>query len=202
LRGSHGLAGKYVITYIGGESKFDSNFAWSLFDAAKKSLPWVHFIVVGNVPKTIADNVTYVGAALPTLAAAYYRLSDLGVILRDTQGDPFLYDSVPLKIVQYSAARKPVLTFPIGWCEENQFPNVFALRDSDVALWCRTIESIHSTFRWTDDLDDRWAEYSWDSVAAKVYADLAAALGRQTAQSHAAAPQKDRVKRDRECWIR
>jgi hypothetical protein len=175
LRKQHDIVDKFVVTYIGGDVWFDEAFVTRLMTRLHSSHPDVHLLVVGNVRPVCLPNVTHVGTVPPNIAAEYYQLSDLGMLLKDSRHDSFLYHSVPLKIVQYAAARKPVMTFPVAWCEEKRFANVFAQPDDDIGQWSDTLQRIRQRFVWNDDLEGRWAQFDWQVVARRVYSDMCAA---------------------------
>lgn len=173
LRAKHGIEGKYVVSYIGTNPKFDPEFAGGLFAAANERLPDVHFVVVGAIqPLDGYPNVTWTGSVAPQVAAAYYNLSDAGTILRDSRSDPFLHGSVPLKIIQYSAARKPVVGFLPEWASSNQFANLFEMRTADTQEWCERIAFVRDQFQWTANMEESWAPYSWQAICRTMYDDM------------------------------
>ncbi len=173
-RDAAGLKGKYVVSYVGGELKFDAKFAKRLFERAAERMPDAHFVVVGNVPSWSAANATFVGAVPAAEAAIHFRMCDLGVLPKDCRGDDFLYQSAPLKFVQYAAARKPVITFPFGWSEERQLASIFSQSTDDVDRWCDAMASIRREFVWNGACDEQWAGYSWDAVAQRLLRDIMA----------------------------
>lgn len=165
LRSDLDLQSKFVISYIGGEVWYDKAFAERLFKEVAKTCPEVVFVIVGNVPSLNAQNVRFIGAVPPKVAATYYQLSDAGILLRNSRDNPFLLDSVPLKIIQYGAVRKPVITFPIRWCMTSNFRSVFTEGSDDVSNWTAVIRKVVSEFRWSENDDDQWKKYSWEEVA-------------------------------------
>lgn len=165
LRNELDLQSRFVISYIGGEVWYDKHFAEKLFEEAANTCPNAVFVVVGNVPACNAKNARFVGAVPPKVAATYYQLSDAGVLLRNSKDNPFLLDSVPLKIIQYGAVRKPVITFPIRWCLTSNFRSVFTEGSEDVSNWTKVIGKVMGEFRWSESDDDQWKKYSWDDVA-------------------------------------
>lgn len=165
LRSDLGLQSKYILSYIGGEVWYDRHFAERLFAEAEQSFPEATFVIVGNVPFCNASNARFVGAVPPKVAAAYYQLSDVGVLLRNSKDNPFLLDSVPLKIIQYGAVRKPVITFPIRWCRAGKFRSVFTEDSDDLRRWVDVMIKVKRDFQWNEHDDDQWRKYSWDEVA-------------------------------------
>ncbi len=183
LREKDNLNGKYVISYIGGEVWFDLEFASRLFIAAAEVMPEAHFVIVGNLRRSRFKNVTWVGPVPPSTAAAYYNLSDAGAILRDGSADPFLYNSVPLKIIQYAAAQKPVVGFLPDWAASERFPNLFDLTTSDTQVWCDKFQELRRRFIWTSDMEERWKEFSWDAICSSIYNEMAMLCEQQARNS-------------------
>ena len=177
LRDRHGLHGKKVATYIGGDVWFDPIFAVRLMrHLLSRGSHW-HLVVVGNTARFDLENVSFVGPVAPEVAAAYYNLSDAGLLLKDSRNNPFLYESVPLKIVQYAAARKPIVTFPVQWCESEQFENVSIHQVADVQNWGDSLLRLETDFTWTERMETKWSAYSWHAIATTVYAQICHALG-------------------------
>jgi glycosyltransferase involved in cell wall biosynthesis len=172
LRTRHGLHGKYVVSYIGTNPKFDPEFSARLFATALERSPEMHFLIVGAIKPMQFANVTWVGSVSPRTAAAYYNLSDAGTILRDSRSDPFLHGSVPLKILQYVAARKPVVGYLPAWAKQNRFPNLFEMHTADTHAWCDRFRSVREQFAWTAGMDEVWEPYSWQAICQNVYDDL------------------------------
>lgn len=172
LKRRYQLQGKFIISYIGGDAWFDEGFSKKLFRKCLEDLKDVVFILVGSLPKVELPNVINFGVVSSKEAAILYQLSNMGIMLKDSDGSSFLYNSMPLKVVQYSACQKPVLTFPIKWLEQAKFSNVFLLRNNDVQVWANKINEIKESFRWGHDLDKRWTKYDWRHIAEKLYAEL------------------------------
>ncbi|MCB9173548.1 MAG: glycosyltransferase [Flavobacteriales bacterium] len=156
---------KTLISYIGGAHKFDVLFTEKLVQACKKELPDIHFLLVGNIPAISSNNVTNLGFLSEKDANKMYRISDIGITLKNTKNDNFLYNSVPLKFIQYAAAQKPIVTFPIKWSEENNFKNIFHVEDENISDWIKMISHVANNFEWNDSLEKIWGIYDWQVVA-------------------------------------
>jgi hypothetical protein len=159
---------KKYVTYIGGAHKFDALFAEKLFKTCLGTLPDIHFILIGNLPKVNLPNVSNIGLIAPEKANIIYALSDIGITLKNTNNDNFLYNSVPLKFIQYAAAKKPIITFPIKWSQENQFKNIFHVPSEDVSEWIKTIENIIADFEWNNEIENQWINFDWKNISDKV----------------------------------
>ena len=191
-RDRHRLNGKFIVSYIGGAAKFDPQFAKRLFGYAEKALPDTHFVIVGNIRPISFPNVTWIGPVSPETAAIYYNLSNVGTILRNCDDDPFIANSVPLKVIQYAAARKPVVGFQVQWAKERQFPNLFELSTSDPVAWCDELDRVRREFNWTDAMDDIWAPYSWDVICKTIADELHSLVLNRQSQSNSELPAANR----------
>lgn len=159
---------KIIISYIGGAHKFDADFTKKLSEKCLKFNPNIHFILVGNLPKVEMKNISNIGFLNVDSANMIYSLSDIGITLKNTENDPFLYNSVPLKFIQYSAVRKPIITFPIKWAEEKKIKNIFNVYGENTDEWIRVIQLILSDFHWDEQLSTFWEQYDWQSIADNV----------------------------------
>ena len=166
-----GLDRSFVISFIGGDVWFDQNFLKSLAGQLAQTIPHAKLLLVGKLPVVSAPNIVSAGFVVPQDIVKYFLLSDLGVHLKDAADSNFLYNSIPLKIIQYAAARKPFLSPRIGWLEKEQFPNVRML-PMRVDAW---VEAIHEAqhFQWTSACDRAWENYDWANVGAALARKLA-----------------------------
>jgi hypothetical protein len=165
-RDKHCIDSKVVVTYIGGDVWFDDSFFFELASSALLLLPNVIFIVVGNLPKFSLSNVIFVGHVSTEESYVYYNLSDIGILPKDSYNNPFLYNSMPLKIIQYSCLGKPVICPPILWVDEYKFHNVFQLKIS-VDEW---IQAIHF-LSFKKIFDSKWNSYDWNLAAQTIWTD-------------------------------
>lgn len=162
LKEKHNLLHKTILTYIGGELWFDKKFVQNLVAHSNKHLPNVQFVFIGNLPKINGKNVSNIGLVNPKTASLFYKASDVGLLLKDGRNSEFLYNSAPLKIIQYSAAKKPIITFPLKWLEKKHFENCIITESNDLDLWITNISNAIN-FSWKKSLDEKWSSYSWNS---------------------------------------
>lgn len=155
---------KKIVSYIGGRHKFDEQFAFKLFKEAKEKLKDVVFILIGNLPLINLENVVNIGFLTVEEANKMYALSDIGITLKNSIGNDFLYNSVPLKFIQYGAVRKPIVTFPIHWSEVKNFENIFHIYSENTEEWITTIEHVLNKFKWTEQLENKWNKYDWQNI--------------------------------------
>lgn len=163
---------KTLISYIGGAHKFDENFTLKLATACIENLPNVHFLLAGNLPKVKLSNISNLGLISVDDANKIYAISSIGITLKNTENDDFLYNSVPLKFIQYAAARKPIITFPIKWSEENAFKNIFHVNGEDIDQWIKTINEVSTNFEWNSELEEVWKNYDWQTISNYVFKQI------------------------------
>ena len=171
LKADLGLQGKTVISFIGTQAKYDGQFLRELSELCADQLPHIHFVIVGNVQQEELTNVTFVGAKSPDEAALFYRLSDIGIVLNDTRQSKFLYHSVPLKIIQYSAARKPLVTYPVAWAENLPISNIAIVNERDASAWLEVIKRLEN-YQWSDTEESFWQQFSWENMCAEVAKEI------------------------------
>lgn len=156
---------KTLISYIGGAHKFDEKFTFRLVQECLTKIPNAQFLLVGNLPKIASENVTNIGFLSTDDANKIYSISDIGITLKNTDNDPFLYSSVPLKFIQYGATQKPIITFPVEWSENNKFKNIFHVKGENLDDWIETIKQVSTNFKWDNELDKVWSLYDWQTIA-------------------------------------
>lgn len=160
LKKKLGIENKYILSFIGSTAKFDIEFTKSLAKELHKELPDVVLMLVGSLPKLNLSNVFNVGVVSYEETSVYFRMSDVGVILNDTSKNDFLKNSFPLKVIQYAAARKPVLTFPMDFIEDIKSDNIFVAKTLE--QWLDKVKLIKQTFIWSSDLDELWRHFDWN----------------------------------------
>ncbi|WP_017324587.1 glycosyltransferase family 4 protein [Synechococcus sp. PCC 7336] len=175
LRTQLELAGKTVVTFIGTNAKYDGDFLRELALACDRQLPQIHFVIVGNVPSKSLPNVTFAGAKPPAETALYYRLSDIGIILTDTRQSKFLYHSVPLKMIQYAAARKPAVSYPVAWAEDLPVRNLAIVERPDTEVWVQALQQLQQ-FEWGEAEEQYWQQYDWAVICDRLADEISAGL--------------------------
>jgi len=162
LRARLGLSGRYVISYIGTASHMDQRFVLELADLLASGMPDATLLIVGP-PVAVRRNIVAAGFVDPAEIHAHFLASDLGICPAPLPARNFIYHSVPLKIVQYGAARKFVLSVPNRWLEESRFPSV-RMAPLDARLWVEQLAALRER-HWQPEWDETWRRFDWDSVA-------------------------------------
>ncbi len=160
---------KKIASYIGGAHKFDEEFTKKIALQAEKELSNLAFIVAGNIPAFKVNNVFFTGVIPNKEANILYALSDIGLTLRDTANNDFIYNSVPLKFIQYAAAKKPVVTFPIKWSVDNNFPSVFHINNDNPKEWVSKLNYILNEFQWETKYNEIWDVYDWKYIILNLF---------------------------------
>ncbi|MBX3242559.1 MAG: glycosyltransferase family 4 protein [Chitinophagaceae bacterium] len=162
-----GLKGKFLISYIGADAWYDMGLCREVFRQLWERDPSIHFLMVGNLPFIQSENVTYTGPVSKESSYFYYRMSDMGILLKDSKGSNFLYNSIPLKIIQYGVVGRWFVSPPIAWLEENRFKNVFLVDDFTPENLVDKILEIKANSS-NRCFDDRWNEYDWQQINDRV----------------------------------
>jgi hypothetical protein len=163
IRTRLGLENRFLVSYIGGPVWFDQDFFEKIATLAYHKDPKIHFLTVGNLPSLKpAPNITQVGFIAPELIHNYYLMSDVGILPKNTTTD-FLKNSHPLKIIQYSAAKKPVITPIMAESVFFKHDNIFQIEFAP-HRWAQKIFELQN-FLWSDRLTNEWGYYSWANIA-------------------------------------
>lgn len=162
-----------IVSFIGSEVWLDVPLASKVLKGITE-LPWNVFVVfVGNItPFFTHPRVVFVGGVSPLEANAYYKASDVGLLLKEA-GTDFLYNSIPLKILQYGICGKPVIIPPIAWFEDKSCPNIFMLKPfvaEKIIETCRQLLQV--PFEKEVETMAFWNRYSWTVVVEKVTEEI------------------------------
>ena len=167
---------KKIVSYVGGAHKFDVDFTRKLAQQASMDAPNLLFVLAGNLPQFESTNVVFTGIIPNREADVLYALSDVGVTLKNTANNEFIYHSVPLKFVQYAAAKKPIVSFPIKWSVENKFPNIIHLHHENEEVWISEIKNCIAAFYWKEEYDLLWEKYDWKNIGNTLYKKMKSSL--------------------------
>ncbi|MBL4593614.1 MAG: hypothetical protein JKX68_07355, partial [Flavobacteriales bacterium] len=158
-----------IASYIGGEHKFDPQFTKAIIDQALVDCPDITFVLAGNLPTFKSPNVVFTGIITNDEANILYTISDVGLTLKNTLNNNFIFNSVPLKFIQYAAAKKPIVSFPIKWSVDNAFKNITHIESENITMWMGVINMRVHEFKWNTELDTTWKKYDWQNIAQNIY---------------------------------
>ena len=170
LKKSLGLESKYIIGCIGNHrgNYTGISFLVDFFNRLSELQSDVVLLIVGPYNeqdvKLANDNIRFVGAKPVELMPTYFNMIDLGVLPFDIT--PFTDGAFPMKIIEYSAARKPVISTPLKEVRRLNLPNVLFAKQ-DVGQWIEQFNSL-VTFSWDEKWDRLICPYEWKALAEKI----------------------------------
>ncbi len=171
LKNSLKLTNKIIVSYIGGRAWVDIDFATELFRLSLEKIPNVHFIIIGNLDIINSPNVSYLGSQTNEETYKYYNLSDIGILLKNSKNSPFLENSMPLKIIQYSALNKTVITPKIRWIQKYKFLNIQLIEDYSPENVVNKLKEIVLKKQY-EITEEKWNTYDWQQITKKIIFDL------------------------------
>lgn len=171
VRDRWGLRGKYVIGNIGNHGSFTGlNFAVQMHHAILRRIPNAVLLVVGPadywIPKLGPQppSVIFTGQVPPAEISPYFRAIDLGILPKDVSlGTDFAFQ---LKVVEYTACRKFVISTPLLVWKRLNWPNV-KLVERDVDGWANAICELKDA-KWQTEWDSLVEAYDWGTLARKI----------------------------------
>ncbi len=166
------LQNKYIITHVGSATWVDPVFTEKLFSKIYKVDKSIVLILVGNMSKVNSPNIINVGMVPVIESYIYYNLSDMGLLLKNSIRSDFLYNSVPLKNIQYAAVKKPVISFPIQWLEKEKFNNTSIIDNENIDNWIEEIQRIRKEFKWSNIDNTQWEDYNWDKICKTMFEEI------------------------------
>ena len=168
IRERYGLQNSFTISYIGNHGWWAGmDFLLDAFSRVRVHVPNSRLLIVGpgeGLPEHQMQDperpgVIYTGPISPDEVSAYFQASNLGVLPFTLC--PFTNNAMPLKILEYGAAKKRVLASPLKELTTIGFPHV-ELLEADKALWSETlIEEAMNPKPWDPAWDDLINEYDW-----------------------------------------
>jgi glycosyltransferase involved in cell wall biosynthesis len=169
LRRSLGLEGKFIIGYVGNHGDYTGvNFVVEMFLRLRERIPDARLLIVGpgehwrSLLESVQEKgVVWTGPISPAEVRTYFNALDVGVLAQGrTLGTDLAFQ---IKIVEYSACRKFVVSTPLRTWQMLAWPNVF-LAERRVDDWVEAIMKARQS-RWQPEWDARIAEYDWEALA-------------------------------------
>jgi glycosyltransferase involved in cell wall biosynthesis len=171
VRDRWGLRGKYVIGNIGNHGSFTGlDFAVRMHNVVLRKIPNAVLFVVGPadywIPKLGPQppSVIFTGQVPPAEISVYFQALDLGILPKDVSlGTDFAFQ---LKVVEYTACRKFVVSSPLLVWKRLKWPNV-RLVDRDVDAWANAICELKDA-KWQTEWDSLVGVYDWGTLARRM----------------------------------
>ena len=172
LRHSLGLDGKFAIGYVGNLGSYTGvDFLLEAFRAVRQRIPEAALLLVGpaeywrdRIEAARGECVIWTGPVAPSQVAEYFNALDVGVLAQEkTLGTELAFQ---IKVVEYSACRKFVVSTPLLTWERVAWPNVL-LAELRVDAWVDALlRARHST--WKPEWDALVEPYDWNALADRI----------------------------------
>ncbi|HEY6947032.1 MAG TPA: glycosyltransferase family 4 protein [Candidatus Acidoferrum sp.] len=169
LRANLGLEGKFVIGYIGNHGTYTGvDLVVNAFLAAKAIMPDSVLLIVGPAEpwRALLDThrksgVIATGSVPPEQIATYFNALDLGVLAQGiSAGTNFAFQ---IKVVEYTACRKCVVSTPLATWKRMAWPNVI-LAEPTVEAWKEAFIQARA-MKWRPEWDRLAEAYDWAVLA-------------------------------------
>ena len=169
LRRRLGIEGEFAIGYIGNHGSFTGvDLAVNAFLAARSRMPKAKLLIIGPadcwsrlLQATRGEGVIATGKVAPAEIAEYFNAIDIGILAQGkTTGTDFAFQ---IKVVEYSACRKCVVSTPLLTWQELAWPNIL-LAEPVPAAWADAFVRARS-LSWQPAWDRIVEEYDWQALA-------------------------------------
>jgi glycosyltransferase involved in cell wall biosynthesis len=172
VRKKWGLSGRFVIGYIGNHGPYTGiDFVLEMFKSLREEMRDACLFVVGPVDcwrDTIANfglkDAIFTGRISPLEIPAYFHAIDIGILAKyKSPGTDFAFQ---IKMVEYTACRKFVVSTPLLVWQRLNWPNVI-LANQTVEDWVRAIITARD-LRWQPDWDNIVEPYDWKALSQRL----------------------------------
>jgi glycosyltransferase involved in cell wall biosynthesis len=169
LRQRLGIAKNFAIGYIGNHGSFTGvDLAVNAFLAARKRIPDAKLLIIGpaEIWKQLLDahrtaGVIATGSIAPKEIAEYFNAIDIGILAQGkTTGTDFAFQ---IKVVEYSACRKCVVSTPLLTWQKLAWPNII-LAEANPHAWADAFVRARS-MSWQPAWDRIVEPYDWQAIA-------------------------------------
>ncbi|MBI4845692.1 MAG: glycosyltransferase [Candidatus Omnitrophica bacterium] len=167
LKEKYNLKDKWIIGYIGYIGDWvEVEFMSKVLKELKKKIPDACLLWIGSAPNTAKlsnvyahDGVIFTGAINEEIEP-YFKLLDVGIIphVKCLFQDMAFH----IKLIEYTAAGKMVVSSPITEVLRINFPNVRAV-DFEVDLWVKALLDSRNT-SWDQLWDNLTQDYGWKNI--------------------------------------
>jgi glycosyltransferase involved in cell wall biosynthesis len=170
LRKGLGIAENFAIGYIGNHGSFTGvDLAIKAFLAARERMPDARLIIIGpaDIWRELLEanrsaGVLATGNVPPAEIANYFNAIDIGVLAQQkTTGTDFAFQ---IKVVEYSACRKFVVSTPLTTWQKLAWPNVI-LAEPNPQAWAEAFVAARMK-SWNPAWDHIVDGYDWKVLAA------------------------------------
>ena len=172
LRAKLGIENKFVIGYIGNHGAFTGvDLAVNAFLAAKANMPDAALLIVGPAEPWRAllnghrrSGVVATGSVPPEEIAAYFNAIDLGILAQGiSAGTDYAFQ---IKVVEYTACRKCVVSTPLATWKRLAWPNVILAKPTAEA-WKDAFVKARG-MEWLPEWERLAEPYDWATLAERM----------------------------------
>jgi glycosyltransferase involved in cell wall biosynthesis len=169
LRRRLGIEDEFAIGYIGNHGSFTGvDLAVNAFLAARSRIPKAKLLIIGPaetwrglLEANRNAGVIATGNVAPAEIADYFNAIDIGILAQGkTSGTDFAFQ---IKVVEYSACRKCVVSTPLLTWQRLAWPNIL-LAEPNPGAWADAFVQARS-MRWQPAWDRIVEEYDWQALA-------------------------------------
>jgi glycosyltransferase involved in cell wall biosynthesis len=164
LRRKYNLAEKYVIGYISNFGPWSNlEFILEVFRELKRSTEDVVLFLIGPGGQHLRDGgegIFSIGSISPNEIYLYFNMIDVGIL--SSSISKFRNMSFPLKIIEYSAARKFVVSTPLDEVKRLNFPNILLVPE-DKKQWLKALKQVKEK-NWKKEWDKLVDPYDWSQI--------------------------------------
>ncbi len=174
LRASLGLEGRWVIGSIGNHGPWSGlELLLEAFRQIRARRPEAALLIVGpgsEVERLSSryardPDVRFTGPRPPEEMPLFFNALDVGVVPFEVS--EFTHSALPLKVIEYSACNKPIVSTPLRGVMDLRFPNVL-LAEPDVEAWAAALLAAR-THSWDrHDLARSVEAYDWHVIAGRL----------------------------------
>lgn len=164
LRRRYNLTNKFVIGYISNFGPWSNlEFTLKVFKVLRSELKGVILFLVGPGGKAVGDEeegIISTGSISPSEIQTYFKMIDVGIL--PSPPTQFRNMSFPLKVIEYTAARKFVISTPLTGVKQLNFPNILLVPE-DEKKWRRAIKEVKER-KWKKEWDRLIEPYDWEKI--------------------------------------
>jgi glycosyltransferase involved in cell wall biosynthesis len=172
LRAKLGIRDNFAIGYIGNHGPYTGvDLVVKAFLAAKSRLPDVKLLIVGPahcwqslIDANRENGVIATGGVSPAEISTYFNALDVGVLAQGiTTGTDFAFQ---IKVVEYSACRKIVVSTPLETWRRLAWPNVL-LAGPNPGTWADAFVKAKA-MNWQPEWDRFVEPYDWSILSNRI----------------------------------
>ena len=165
LRRKYELEGKFVIGFIGNHGSFAGlTFLLKVFDKLRQVMPDAVLFIVGPISPEVkipeVEGAIFTGPVSPKEIAKYFLAIDIGVLPFDRR--PFTDNALPIKVIEYGAARKLTVATPLTELSRLQLPHIL-LAEQQVNEWLDMISKARY-LKWQDEYTKVINQFDWQTI--------------------------------------